>query len=51
MLLIPLTPFLIRTMVAEIGAERLVPIKECLPDTISYGEIRCVLAVDARSRC
>jgi ATP-dependent DNA helicase RecQ len=34
----------VRAVVREIGAERLAPIKERLPDTISYEEIRCVIA-------
>ena len=37
-----------RAAAAEVGTERLAPIKERLPDTIPYGEIRCVVAVDAR---
>jgi hypothetical protein len=34
----------VRAVVNEVGAERLSPIKERLPDTISYEEIRCVVA-------
>jgi superfamily II DNA helicase RecQ len=34
----------VHAVVGEIGAERLAPIKERLPDTISYGEIKCVIA-------
>jgi ATP-dependent DNA helicase RecQ len=34
----------VRTVIEEIGGERLSPIKERLPDTISYGEIKCVIA-------
>ncbi len=34
----------VRTVVEEMGTERLAPIKERLPDTISYDEIRCVIA-------
>jgi uncharacterized protein YpbB len=34
----------VRAVVEDIGAERLTPIKERLPETISYDEIRCVIA-------
>lgn len=34
----------VRAVLEEIGTERLAPIKERLPDTISYGEIKCVIA-------
>ena len=34
----------VRAVAQEIGTERLAPIKERLPDTISYEEIRCVVA-------
>jgi hypothetical protein len=34
----------VRAVIEEIGGERLSPIKERLPDTISYGEIKCVIA-------
>jgi ATP-dependent DNA helicase RecQ len=34
----------VRAVAQEIGVERLAPIKELLPDTISYEEIRCVVA-------
>jgi superfamily II DNA helicase RecQ len=34
----------VRAVVEEVGAERLSPIKERLPDTISYEEIRCVVS-------
>jgi hypothetical protein len=34
----------VRAVVEQIGADRLSPIKERLPDTISYGEIKCVIA-------
>jgi ATP-dependent DNA helicase RecQ len=34
----------VRTVVEEIGPEPLSPIRQCLPDTISYGEIKCVIA-------
>ena len=34
----------VRVVVEEVGAERLSPIKERLPNTISYEEIRCVVA-------
>jgi superfamily II DNA helicase RecQ len=34
----------VRAVVEEIGANYLAPIKQRLPDEISYGEIRCVIA-------
>jgi hypothetical protein len=34
----------VRAVVEEIGAEPLSPIKQHLPDAISYGEIQCVIA-------
>jgi ATP-dependent DNA helicase RecQ len=34
----------IQAVVEELGAEYLAPIKQRLPDEISYGEIRCVIA-------
>jgi len=34
----------VRAVAQEIGAERLAPLKQLLPDSISYGEIRCVVA-------
>ncbi|NIN65480.1 MAG: hypothetical protein GTO63_12440, partial [Anaerolineae bacterium] len=34
----------VRTVVEELGAETLSPVKQRLPDAISYGEIRCVIA-------
>jgi len=34
----------VRTVVEEIGPEPLSPIRQRLPDTISYGEIKCVIA-------
>jgi ATP-dependent DNA helicase RecQ len=34
----------VRTVVEEIGAAPLSPIKQRLPDAISYGEIKCVIA-------
>lgn len=34
----------VRAVLEETGTERLAPIKDRLPDTISYGEIKCVIA-------
>jgi hypothetical protein len=34
----------VRAVVEEIGVEPLSPIKQRLPDAISYGEIKCVIA-------
>ena len=34
----------VRTVAAQVGTEFLAPIKERLPDSISYDEIRCVVA-------
>jgi uncharacterized protein YpbB len=34
----------VRAVVEEIGAEPLSPIKQRLPETISFGEIKCVIA-------
>jgi hypothetical protein len=34
----------VRAVATELGAERLAPIKERLPDTITYEQIRCVIA-------
>ena len=34
----------VRMVVEEIGAEPLSPVKQRLPDAISYGEIKCVIA-------
>jgi ATP-dependent DNA helicase RecQ len=34
----------VRAVAAEVGTDRLAPIKERLPDTISYAEIQCVVA-------
>ncbi|GAB4526215.1 MAG: hypothetical protein Kow0063_00190 [Anaerolineae bacterium] len=38
----------VRAAADEVGTERLSPIKERLPDTISYEEIRCVVAALGR---
>jgi ATP-dependent DNA helicase RecQ len=35
----------VRAVAEQVGTQRLSPIKERLPDTISYEEIRCVVAV------
>lgn len=41
----------IRRAIAQVGStERLAPIKALLPDTIDYGEIRCVVAQAAQMR-